>query len=491
MIFTLLSHEWKSFWRARNAGAQVVIQILIGLAVLYFLLLAIAGAFFLAEELEKLFPNQDVVVVFCGFILYYFAFDILARFQLQELPTLIVQPYLIQDIRRNQLVNFLNVRSLFSLFNLLPFILGVPFLILRVLPHNGVLAALALITGILSLTVFNHFIIMLVKRKTTVNSLWSVGFLALLLALGASDYFHLFSIRTVSASLFMSLLRYPSFCLLALVLATSAFYVNRAYLIRNLYLEDIVKSSKQRISTEYVWLNRFGSVGELLGNDIKLILRNKRLRAGLGTSVIFLFYGFFFYKHDAIEKEKLGTLLLGSTFVTGVAISQFSILIFSSQCSFFDGLMTANLPMRNYVRAKLILLTSLSTLALLPALFYGIISWKIIPILIAAYLFNIGISSVIYLYAATFNHKAIDISKTAMFNQRGSNVTQIIYPLMVGVIGLIVYWPFAFFINAWAGVAAIGLAGLISFLLRDRWLHIITSQLLTQKYKMLEGFREK
>ena len=121
MILTLLSHQWKAFWRSRSAGKNLAAQIFMGFIILYLLACAIVLGFSFRRLLPELFPGQDVIRVFCGLILYYFLADILLRFQVQELPVLSVQPYLAQNIRRRQLVRFLNVRSVFHFLNLLPF----------------------------------------------------------------------------------------------------------------------------------------------------------------------------------------------------------------------------------------------------------------------------------------------------------------------------------------------------------------------------------
>src|SRR5688572_28057222 len=100
MIATLLTHQWKAFWRTRNAGKNLAIQIFMAFITIYFLLVAIGIGFFLLDLIKNVFPGEDPVKVFSGFILYYFCFDIITRFMIQELPTLSVQPYLLQNIRR-------------------------------------------------------------------------------------------------------------------------------------------------------------------------------------------------------------------------------------------------------------------------------------------------------------------------------------------------------------------------------------------------------
>ncbi len=491
MLATLLSHQWKSFWRSRSAGKNLAVQIFMAFISLYLLLSALALGFFLQKLIKELYPGQDISTVFCGFILYYFSFDILIRFLMQELPTLAIQPYLIQNIRRSQLIRFLNVRSLFNILNLIPILLFVPFTITIIAPAHGLLAAFGFIVSILALIIFNHFIILYVKRKSIINSWWYAGFFVLIAAFVASDYFKLFSLSNASAFVFTNMLSHSWLALIPVLMAILSFYNNYRFLFNNLFLEDIVSKGKKREGAEYSFLNRFGTTGELIGLDIKLILRNKRPRSIAMMTVIFLFYGFIFYKQQYLDKGMLGMLLIGGIFLTGLFISNYGQFLFAWQSSHFDGMMAGNLNIKTYIKSKFLLFTSVCTVVLLITSFYGLIDWRIALIQLAAYLYNVGIHTVIAVYFATHSYKGIDISKKAAFNFQGLGASQWIYSLLVFFIPLIIYLPLALLINSWAGIIALGILGLISFLLQDWWTELLTKEFIKRKHRILEGFREK
>src|ERR1700733_11588938 len=126
MTATLLRHELKAFWRSKNKGKSIAIRVVMGLLMLYLLINVLVLGFFMNEILLKIFPHDDVVVSFCGIILLYYLVDLFLRLQLQELPTLRVQPYLQLPEKRNSLVRYLAFTALLSVFNLWPFILFVP-----------------------------------------------------------------------------------------------------------------------------------------------------------------------------------------------------------------------------------------------------------------------------------------------------------------------------------------------------------------------------
>lgn len=491
MISTLLQHQWKSFWRSRSAGRNVAMQIFIGFIVLYLAATAIFIGFSLDKILSEAFPRKEIISVYLGFILYYYAFDIIMRFILQDLPTLAVQPYLTQNINRNKLVQFLNIRSLFSIFTLLPLFLFLPFIATIISNKYGQEVSLALVVCIFSLTFFNHFFVLFIKRKTILNQWWLIGFFVVILLVVAADYFHIFSLRNWSSALFISVIELPAFCIVFIVFAIAAWYNNSKFLRKNFYLENLQKSTGEKKSTDYTFLERFGVYGDLMAIDLKLILRNKRPRMLALLAVIFLFYGYFFFKPENIANNNFGFLLFGAIFITGLFMINYGQFLFAWQSGHFDGLMASNMNIKTYIKGKLVLLTSICSIAFLLSLLYGFLSWKLIPILSAAWLFNIGIHAVLTCFIGTRNYKGLDLTKGAAFNYQGTGAAQWLYSFVILIVGGAIYLPFALLINSWSGIIAIGILGLISFLMQDWWLDKITVQFQKHKYKILEGFREK
>jgi hypothetical protein len=490
VITTLLGHQWKAFWRSRSAGRNVAMQIFLGIIIIYLIGVATLVGFSLGSLLQLAFPGQDSVAIFCGFILYFFAIDIIWRFLIQDLPTLTIQPYLAHNIKRRQLILFLNIRSLFSFFSILPLLLFAPFSLTTIAKIYGTGTGLAFLLSIISLTVFNHFLVLYIKRKTILNNWWLVGFFALVLALALADYYGLFSVRAVSTTLFTAILKNPLLCVITVVLAIASFYNNAFFLRRHLYIEEKASTRGRKATTEYRWLQQMGTMGELMALDLKLILRNKRPRSLLMLSALFLFYGFIFYKPTYLENDQLGFLLLGAIFITGMFMTNYGQFIFAWQSSHFDGLMAGKFPLTTYLKSKFLLLIAFCTVALLLSLFYGFISWKIIPIQLAAYFFNIGIHTVLAAYIGTYNYKGLDLSKGSSFNYQGIGAAQWLYALVILLVGVIIYLPFALLVNTWVGIAAIGIMGLVNLLLQDWWIQKIAQQFNKRKHKLLAGFRE-
>jgi len=490
MLKTFLSHQWKDFWRSRNKAGSIAAQLVLGFFMVYFLILAIAAGFGMPFLIEKFFPGKNIIVIFNGFILYYFMIDLAVRTQMQELPTLSIIPYLHLNIRRKTIVNFLNIKSLFSVFNFLPLFIFIPFSLTKVSSTFGSYTALMYVLAIISLTIFNNYFILYVKRKAISNVTYFVVGVVLITTLASLDYFGIISVRAVSNFVFSAIAKQPLLALLFTMAAVLMFAFNSIYLKSNLYTEELSAKNEKKGSTDYPFLNRFGRVGELAALELKLILRHKRSRSSMFMGLAFLFYGLLFYKEEYIEKDAFGFMLFAAVFMTGVSILTYGQFMFAWQSSHFDGLLANKIDFKNYIKAKFLLFTISCTIITILASFYGLLSYKLLFLHLAAYLYNIGFATVIVLYFATLNYKRLDITKSASFNWQGVGGTQWILGLPFLAIPVLIYLPFGALNLPYWGLAAIGIFGFVTLLMRNWWINLLVKKFEKQRYKIAEGFRE-
>ncbi len=490
MLGTFLSHQWLNFWRSRNSGKSLVLQIVLGL--FYFLIfLEIAGTgILLPFILQEEFPDRNPITLFTSYIVYYFMIGLVLRFQMQELPSLSIQPYLTKNIPRATMLKFLNVRSLVHVINFMPLFVFTPFTIVVIIPAYGTLAGICFLVAMFALVVNNHFLNMFIKRKTVNNTAWLFGMLLVLAGLKALDYFKVLPMEQLSAKLFTGLLHRPAFALVAVLLAIASFTLNNQYLKNHLYIEELVRDTKLKNSTAYSFLNRFGEVGNMMALDLKLIFRNKRPRSLVIISGVFLLYGFIFYP-QYLESQSYSALFLFALLITGLFISNYGQFLFAWQSGHFDGLMTYNFNMQQYIKAKFSLFFVVCTLQVLIASLYGIMSWKLIPIQFAAYLYSVGVNSFVTIYAATYHYKHLDLSKSASMNFQGIGAIQWLQSLAISFGPAVLFYVLNRFIGFWTavlGISGLGLAGLIFHQQLISWL---AAQFHLRKHKILEGFRDK
>jgi len=491
MVLTFIQHEAKSFWRSKGTGKSVAIRIVMGVLIFIMFLYVLAIGFFMDKMLEELFPTENLVKAFSGIILYYFLFDLLMRFQLQELPTLRVQPYLHLPLKKNTLIRYLSFASLRSAFNLWPFIVFLPFIFKVVKPEQGGLTALVFILSIVGFMVFNNYLSLYIKRRSNLNGWVSIGFMLVLASLIMSDYvWHIISFRSISFVFFGALQAKPWLFLLPVVLATGMFYVNFLYLKQNLYLEELgsQKKTAYKSSTEIPILDRFGKVGDLAANEIKLILRNKRSRSSLIMCLVFLCYGLIFYTNKVYGD---GFKVFCGMFMTGIFIISYGQFLYGWQGGHFDGILVSKVNFRDFLKAKFLLFTAVSTAALILTLPYAYFGWHVILVHFEMYLWNIGVNIVVVLFFANRNYKRIDLSRGASFNWEGVGATQMLigFPLMITP--FLIYGPFALFHHPDIGLAIVASIGLLFVLGRGYIIKQLEKDFYEKKYKIAEGFRAK
>jgi len=492
MTSTFIRHELKAFWRARNPGKSIAVQVVLGLFILYLLACAIGAGIFLDTLLKHNFPQDNVIVSFAGVLLLYYLFELLSRMQLQELPTLRVQPYLQLAIKRDTLVRYLSLTAMLSFFNVLPLILFIPFIIKVIAVKYGGATAAVFIFALLCIGFFNNYLALYIKRKASFNG-WvlSIASISLMLIAAGDFKFHLYSIRAFSYTYFGSLITNPALVLVPLVLGIAMYYLNFLYIKDNLYLETLTKhKTLKRSTTEFPLLNRLGLVGDLVGNEIKLILRNKRPSSALKASVFFLFYGLIFYKNPHMPQAM--KIFVGM-FMSGIFIISYGQYMYGWQAGQFDGILVSRVNFKDFLRAKYLLFTMVSTAAFILITPYAYFGWKVVLIHFVMYLWNLGVNTTIVLYFANRNEKAIALSKGAAFNWQGTGVTQLLLSIPLLLIPYAVYIPVYFIAgrSVNAGLAALAIIAVIAIALRNFWIDKLAADFNKRKYKVAEGFRTK
>ncbi|MDN3550655.1 DUF5687 family protein [Mucilaginibacter aquaedulcis] len=490
MISTFFRHELKAFWRSKNTGKSVAIKVVMAIFLLILFLYVLALGLFLDVLLEAKFPDADQVTIFCGVILLYYLFDLLMRLQLQELPTLRVQPYLHLPISRNLLARYLALSSVLSMFNLWPFVLFLPF-IFKVISIWGTVPVLVFITAIIGLTIFNNYLALYIKRKSNMNGWILLIVMTILLIIIICDFrWHLYSVSDISYAFFGRLLTKPLLAVLPLLFAATVYYLNYLYLKQNFYLENLTahKEKNNKINATIPFLWRFGLAGNLATNEIKLILRNKRSRSSLIMSLFFMFYGLMFYTNPTLGKS---WYIFAGMYMSGSFIVTYGQFMFGWQASHFDGLLVSNISFTDFIKAKYLLFNLMATAAFILTIPYVYFGWQVLWVHFVMYLWNIGVNTTIVLFFANRNFKRIDLSKGASFNWEGVGATQLLLTFPLILIPYAIYTPFTLFKQPNVGLGLMAIIALLFILTRNFWIKQLEADYYTKRYQIAEGFRNK
>lgn len=489
MIQTFISHAWKESFRSPIWAKNLLANVFLGFAGLMLMVYAIMAGVAIAFKLDDFFPGQDPVELINGALLYYFFFEFLLRFFLQNVPVLSIQPYLHLPIKKSQFLNFMLRKSQVSVFNLLALFLFTPTAILKVAKEYGALTGLLWLTMIIGMVFTIHFLGILFKKKLNDAPNLLLGVVVLVAGLGALDYFQVISFSSVSEQLFGTVLDQPVFAAIPVLLWVVLYRLNYVYLAKNTYPEEIsTKKNKAKVSGDFTFLKRFGRIGELIGLELKLILRHKRPRNSLVMSGLLLFYGLFFYTQDTFQ-ELNGMFLFAGVFVTGSFFINHGQFLLSWESGYFDFIMTRRSNIRQYFEAKYYLFVVACTIAFVASLGYAYFGVEIILFNLAAYLFNIGIGIPFVMRIAMYSPKKIDLNKGAAFNYEGVGAAQFLIALPVLGLPYVFYGPLAAFGYGNYGLLLVALIGLVGFLLRNKTIDYLTSSFTKNRHKIAAGFR--
>jgi len=489
MIQTFISHAWKESFRSPIWAKNLLANVFLGFVGLMLMVYAIMAGVAIAFKLDDFFPGQDPVELINGALLYYFFFEFLLRFFLQNVPVLSIQPYLHLPIKKSQFLNFMLRKSQVSVFNLLALFLFTPTAILKVAKEYGALTGLLWLTMIIGMVFTIHFLGILFKKKLNDLPNLLLGMVVLVAGLGALDYFQVISFSSVSKQLFGAVLDQPVFAAIPLLLWVVLYRLNYVYLAKNTYPEEIsTKKNKAKVSGDFTFLKRFGRIGELIGLELKLILRHKRPRNSLVMSGLLLFYGLFFYTQDGFQ-ELNGMFLFAGVFVTGSFFINHGQFLLSWESGYFDFIMTRRSNIRQYFEAKYYMFVVACTIAFVASTGYAYFGVEIILFNLAAYLFNIGIGIPFVMRIAMYSPKKIDLNKGAAFNYEGVGAAQFLIALPVLGLPYVFYGPLAAFGYGNYGLLLVALIGLVGFLLRNKTIEYLTSSFTKNRHKIAAGFR--
>lgn len=489
MIKQFLNFEWKQFSRSSYFQKGIGIKILLALAVIYFGGLALLLGVSMFFIIKKSIPETDPIVIVNNFIIYWFIFDLVIRFFMQQLPVMNVKPLMIVPIKRDTVINYLLGKTAISFFNFLPLFIFLPFSIVLLVQGYPVLNVVCWFFAILCIVFSNNFLNFLINKSNIVFYVL-ISVFAVLIGL---EYFELFKVSQPIGIAFNALYNNPVFAIIPLLIFIGLYFINFNFIRKEFYLDDAVsKKIKEVNATDLSWMDRFGSVSTFLKNDLKLMWRNARPKQVMMMSFLFLFYGLIFFTSETYS-DSPAWIAFASVFVTGGFLLTFGQLVPSWDSEYYKMLMSQNIPYKKYLESKWYLMVfgvSLSFILATPYLYFG---WKIYGMIAAATLFNVGLNSFITLFGGALNRVPIELNvkAKAFSNTNGFNPTQMLISLPKMVLPMLLFYIPYKFINYESGLLVLGLSGVLGIVFKNFFLNKIEGIYQTGKYKTIAAFGEK
>jgi len=492
VIKWFLSHQWKQARRSPFWQKNLAINIMLGFFILLILLELLGLGLMLRTILTEVYPDQDLIAIFNGVLLYYFAIDLILRYLMQSLPVMAAQPYFHLPVRKSVIVNYILAKSKLFILNYLPLLVLIPWAVNSVAVEYSSVQALQWLFGIIFLIFTNNFIIVYVKRQifsrpwiVAIFGFIVIGFILL-------DSLGVYAISIISTNLFQYLISVPWAFMIPLLLLLLVYLLNFTYLRARMYIEEISMKKHRRVDNMagIAYLKSLGRVGELIAFELKMYWRNKRSKSLLYLMPIFLLYGFFFYPQD-IDMEMGGMMIFVGIFVTGGVGMSVGNYFLGWESSFFDAILSNNIDFDKYFRAKYMILLGTAVFSYVITIPYAFYGWEILYINTMCFLMNIGISAHIILIFCSNNKKRMDLSRGAAFNYQGVGASQFIIMLPLLLMPVIIYALFAIFLDRIPAATILGLLGIAGLLFHKPIMNYVVERFIRRKYIIAEGFREK
>ena len=492
MFKHFINLELKSFLRSASVGKSIALKIFLGFIALYFILSFLVLGIALYPLLHESFPNQKPIELVNNAVIFWLAIELIFRFFMQSLPVMNIKPLLILPIKREKVIHYVLLKSVFSIYNLFPLLVILPFGITTIIEGNdGTASVLVWMFSLYILVLCVNYANFLIKKKFAENIIAFLIFAILGGTFVGLEYFEIFKISSFTGTILNSLLLNPILVLAPLMLLAGLYFWNFKYLKSNFYLDNTLKTKiKEAKTTDLSWTKRFGEIAPFLQLDLKLIWRNKRPRTTVFMSFIFLLYGLMIYTNP-IQREISFLNVVVGLLMSGIFMVNFGQFIPSWDSSYFGMMLSQNITFRKYLDSKVGLMSfSVVVLALLttPYVYFG---WNVLATNLACAVYNLGINIPVLMFAGSFNVKRIDLEKSPFMNYQGTGATQWIVGLPLFLIPGLIFFIFSELFNAETAIIAIAVIGFIGLLLRNTLMNFITKGYQTRKYATLNGFKQE
>ena len=222
-------------------------------------------------------------------------------------------------IKKSAITHYILGKSAISVYNLMAFFLFVPYGLVLLSRGYPILNVSLWLVSIMALVLCINYLNFIVNKSD--KALMIIG--GILLTLYGLDYFQLLPVREFFGPLFHGLYQYPITVLIPLTLAAITYYINYRYLRNRIFLDASLKTkSKEAKTSDLAWTKRFGDMAPFLQLDLKMIWRNKRTKAQVVISLLFVFLWLDFLFAGRIRQYDAHAGILGH-FYDGNFLDQF------------------------------------------------------------------------------------------------------------------------------------------------------------------------
>lgn len=501
----LIEHQWKETIRSPEFGRDLAGRgLTLAVALVFSVNLLVVGLNL--DVLLSDFAENERVGVFNQWLLFSYLVLFLVRLFLESFPAQRFRPYLHLPVPRRGLVHWLLIRSLVSVYNLVPLFLLIPFTV-EVLGRIEPTAASAawFVYSWLLLAASGLLAMALKYGPLGEGGRLPVVILSLVLLLLLTLIGWL-PLVGLSGTLFNFPLGHPWIAVLA---AAGLMALTYRLAFHGLWTQLQVDESTSFWSGGQVgrelpgdWIPRFPfKPDRWMSLEIRMMLRNRRPRSALWTAFLVPALGLLIYPShqglpaegsalgmDAERLDRLFLIYLG-TVLSGAPMVTYGQFILGWESGYLEGLHSRPVNWSAYLRTRhwvLMLLALGGYLICLPFSWFG---WHVFWVNSSLLLFHSGVSSALLLMLATFSRKRLDLGE-GMWSSQGRGTARTVTSLIVLAAPAAAAIPALWLAGSQAALLWLGALGLIGVATAGIWLGGVKTLFLRQRHRILEGFRQ-
>ena len=463
---------------------------------MYFMIVYWAAKFlFLGESLpfmfEGLVPNMEPYHIMHQGVIYVKLADFLMRFIGQPSVSQEIKPYLMMPVKRKKLISLLLLKSGLDGYNFIWFFVYVPFAFLTVIRFYGFGGMFLYLLGLWLIFVFNNYFYLLCKLLLGEKTIWLLLPIGIFGALGAAE----FLIDGLPISRFTMNLGEgfiegnPLSFLFILACIGIMFIINMKLQLRMIY-NEISKKEDTKIKrvSEYKFLDKYGEVGEYIRLEIKLITRNKTVKAQFRMGIIvMLAFSFLLAFTDVYDGTNMKSFICLYNYAVLPIMTLGQVMCFEG--NYIDGLMSRKESIFNLLRAKYYL-TSLIIVVPFIVMMLPISEGKITLLSAIAYLiFVMGFVFFMLLQLTVYNTRTLPLNANLMKSNKSSNWIQGLVTSFAFFLPFIIDTTLTALFPKEVANIILTVIGLGFIVTHNLWIKNIYKRFMKRRYKNMEEFR--
>ena len=492
LIKYFIVNECRSFFR----GTDLVQKTTINIFSFTFNILVFYTCYIIGLELNffinKIYPSYLYLNSLYIILIIYSFVDIFLRHLFQKIPIIDLNKYLMLNIKKKIIKRYFVLRTFFTLYSIIPLLIFIPFIYNNIFSEYGIFVGIKIIILIFLISIGNHFIIIYLKKKSLINEkMFLIPFL-FFITIWLLNREHVIQFSSINILIKRSDIVLNTLIFIYLSWFLFALFIFFKELKNNFYFESKTDPGLNgKLINENLLIGKKNIIFKLVVTELKLFLRNKRPRSILYSFIFSLVYAYIMFRSEINENSNIIFIEITCIIVSGIVVNNYAQYLLAWQSDYFEFMFISNIKLKEMIWSKFYVCDIINILSFIILSPFIIRYSTLIPILISAQLYNIGIQPILALFFACFNSKYLNINKVDNFNYQGLGIEQLLYVLSNVILAAMIYFPFSLISNSWIGVIIVGLIGLINIIFRKFWVTILERFLKKNKYKILNGFRLK